>query len=221
MSSEILYHGSKDIIEKPIYLGGKSNNDYGYGFYCTKIIELAKEWASSDLQDCGYVNTYEIDTSNLAILDLTDNSYNILNWMAILVKYRTFDISSSIAKRAKTFLLDNYYIDVDKYDIIIGYRADDSYFRYAKDFLNNTISIQKLSKAMELGELGKQTVIKSEKAFKLLHFKGYELVNNTIYYAKKIARDKKAREQYYELEITGDKEIYINQIIEAGGYNAN
>ena len=40
----ILYHGSKDIIEKPIYGQGKKYNDYGLGFYCTDNIELAKEW---------------------------------------------------------------------------------------------------------------------------------------------------------------------------------
>ena len=34
----ILYHGSKDIIEKPIYGQGKKYNDYGLGFYCTDNI---------------------------------------------------------------------------------------------------------------------------------------------------------------------------------------
>lgn len=43
----ILYHGSKDIIEKPIYGQGKKYNDYGLGFYCTDNIELAKEWGTS------------------------------------------------------------------------------------------------------------------------------------------------------------------------------
>ena len=45
---------------------------------------------------------------------------------------------------------------------MIGYRADDSYFRFAKDFINNTISIQKLAKAMELGMLGTQYIIQRE-----------------------------------------------------------
>lgn len=43
----ILYHGSKDIIEKPIYGQGKKYNDYGLGFYCIDNIELAKEWGTS------------------------------------------------------------------------------------------------------------------------------------------------------------------------------
>ena len=51
----ILYHGSKDIIEKPIYGQGKKYNDYGLGFYCTDNIELAKEWGTS-FERSGYAN---------------------------------------------------------------------------------------------------------------------------------------------------------------------
>ena len=32
MSNIIVYHGSPEIVEKPIYGKGKSYNDYGKGF---------------------------------------------------------------------------------------------------------------------------------------------------------------------------------------------
>ena len=38
---KIIYHGSKEIINKPKKEKGKINNDYGQGFYCTFDIELA------------------------------------------------------------------------------------------------------------------------------------------------------------------------------------
>lgn len=38
-----IYHGSEKIIENPIFGGGKRNNDFGFGFYCTESEELAKE----------------------------------------------------------------------------------------------------------------------------------------------------------------------------------
>ena len=63
----VLYHGSSMIVEKPEYGKGKPYNDYGSGFYCTKHIELAKEWAVGENSD-GFVNSYEIDLSNLKIL---------------------------------------------------------------------------------------------------------------------------------------------------------
>ena len=85
-----IYHGSKDHIKKPEYGKGNIRNDYGLGFYCTKNLELAKEWACSNIETNGYANKYEIDLSHLKILDLTNKKYSVLNWMAILLKFRTF-----------------------------------------------------------------------------------------------------------------------------------
>ena len=222
MEKRIIYHGSVNIIEKPVFGAGKPYNDYGLGFYCTENEELAKEWACVDNQTNGYANKYEIDLTGLKILNLTDKKYSILNWMAILVRFRAFDVNSEIAREAKEFLLNNYYIDVSKYDVVIGYRADDSYFRFAKDFLNNTISIQKLSKAMQLGELGKQVVLISERAFNALQFLGSEPVDRQIYYTKRVAGDKLARENYFaSVGARAANGEYINDIMRKGGSDAN
>ena len=164
-----LWHGSVNIIEKPIYGHGNSFNDYGQGFYCTEDIELAKEWAATDITD-GYANHYIFDMPDAKLLNLSDVQYTILNWLALLVDNRKFAVSSSVGKLGKDYLKENFLIDISEYDVIKGYRADDSYFTFAKAFLNNTISLNQLSKAMNLGNLGEQIVIKSEKAFKHIHF---------------------------------------------------
>ena len=209
-----IYHGSKQIIEIPIFGEGRKNNDFGLGFYCTESNELAKEWASVDSQTNGFANKYELNLNGLRILDLTDEKYSILNWMAILVRFRSFDVNSPIAKEARAFLINKYYIDVSQYDVVIGYRADDSYFRFAKDFLNNTISIQKLSLAMKLGELGKQIVLISEKAFDALSFLESEAVDVKVYYAKRATRDLKARKDYdTSFSDHAKDEKYINDIM--------
>ena len=196
MSKLIIYHGSKDIIEKPYYHGGKAENDYGFGFYCTESLELAKEWSCSNNENNGFANKYSIDLSGLKILDLTDKRYSILNWIAILLKFRTFDLINDISIQAKEYLIKNFYIDVNKYDIVIGYRADDSYFSFARDFVNNTIPVRKLSQAMELGQLGKQVVIVSELAFSKLHFEGFDTADRLEYFTERKARDEEAREDY-------------------------
>lgn len=196
MSKLVIYHGSKDIIEKPYYHGGKAENDYGFGFYCTENLDLAKEWSCSNNENNGFANKYSIDTTGLKILDLTNKRYSILNWVAILLKHRTFDLSNEISKQAKEYLIKNFYIDVDEYDIVIGYRADDSYFSFARDFINNTISVRQLSKAMELGQLGKQVVIISKLAFDKLHFDGFETADKLEYYTKRKARDERSRNDY-------------------------
>lgn len=214
----ILYHGSAKIIKTPIYGYGKKNNDFGLGFYCTKELELAKEWACSSLSD-GFANKYSINLDGLNILDLTSNDYNILNWITILVTHRIFRIKNPIAARAIRYLKENFYVDVEAYDIIIGYRADDSYFDFAEAFLNNSINVNELSTALKLGKLGKQFVVKSEYAFSKLNFLGYEHALNQTYYVKRKARNDEACKNYYEILQKNSKGLYINDIIEGGVRN--
>ena len=80
----VLYHGSENIIQKPIYGAGNKHNDYGLGFYCTENIDLAKEWAVSNSDKNGYANKYILDTTNLKVLDLSSPQYNILHWKILV-----------------------------------------------------------------------------------------------------------------------------------------
>lgn len=211
----ILYHGSKDIIEKPIYGQGKKYNDYGLGFYCTDNIELAKEWGTS-FERSGYANRYQIDCTELKILDLNDDKYCILHWLAILLSNREFDTPAGLALEAKEFLKKNFMLDYKEYDIIKGYRADDSYFSFAQDFINGTISYRQLNNAMYLGRLGIQYVLKSKEAFNRIVFDGYEEAEYKEWYAKKMKRDKSARREYFDVERNRRQrgDIYITQILD-------
>ena len=211
----ILYHGSKDIIEKPIYGQGKKYNDYGLGFYCTDNIELAKEWGTS-FERSGYANRYQIDCTELKILDLNDDKYCILHWLAILLSNREFDTPAGLALEAKEFLKKNFMLDYKENDIIKGYRADDSYFSFAQDFINGTISYRQLNNAMYLGKLGIQYVLKSKEAFNRIVFDGYEEAEYKEWYAKKMKRDKSARREYFDVERNRRQrgDIYITQILD-------
>lgn len=219
----IIYHGSKDIIEKPEFGKGNRKNDYGLGFYCTENVELAKEWACSNNTTNGYANQYEMDLSAHKVLDLRKEKYSILNWMALLLKFRTFDVNNPISAQAKEYILENFYVDVEEYDVIIGYRADDSYFSFAKDFINNTISVEQLAEAMRLGELGIQIVLKSKKAFDAVRYISCELAECKEYYVKRVGRDKKARENYlngYRQNAVTDG-LFVMDIIRKGLKNGD
>lgn len=219
----IIYHGSKDIIKLPEYGKGNAQNDYGLGFYCSESIELAKEWACSNSETNGYANEYEIDLDSYDVLDLREDRYSILNWMAILLKHRTFDVNNTVSLQAKDYLLEYFYVDVSRYDIIIGYRADDSYFSFAKDFINNTISVSRLEEAMRLGELGVQIVLKSQKAFDGLKYKGYKAAESKEYYVKKVSRDKNARERYFNCIRGGSvvNDVFVVDIMRRGLKNGD
>ncbi len=209
----IIYHGSPEIVKTPELKKGKKYNDYGQGFYCTKELELAKEWAVTEGMD-GYVNKYKIDVNKLKTLNLSGKKYSILHWLTLLVQNRELRSMTPIMRSAKDWLNANYSIDIAEYDVIVGYRADDSYFSFARDFLNNTISIEQLSYAMHLGKLGEQFVLKSEKAFENIEFAEVIPVKSVEYYPRRKERDEKARNDYLiEMEKNPLSGTFIQDLI--------
>jgi hypothetical protein len=130
-------------------------------------------------------------------------------------------LNSDIVKQAKEYIFENFLINYKNYDIIKGYRADDSYFSFATAFLNNTISISQLEKAMVLGKLGEQVVAVSEKAFNALKFEESIPAENEIYFPKKLARDNAARAEFRNEKGRGSvlTEKYILDIIREGWKN--
>jgi len=215
--TKIIYHGSEYIIEQPMYGFGKKYNDYGQGFYCTEEFDMAREWSVSYQRD-GYANAYEIDCRDLKILDLNSEEYCILHWLAVLLENREFDEHSALGHEAKQYILEHFKVDYEEYDIIIGYRADDSYFSFAQDFINGASSYRQLNNALHLGNLGQQLVLKSKKAFERIQFKGADVALAEKWYAKKELRDKSERREYFDLERNRRQkgDIYITQIMDEG-----
>ena len=191
----ILYHGSDKIIKSPAFGVGNPKNDYGLGFYCTEHLDLAKEWACSEGRD-GFANMYTLNLEDLKVLDLQSDDYHILNWLAILLAHRKFDINSPVGNSAREFILSRFMPDTTDVDVMIGYRADDSYFSFAEDFVNNTLSLRDLNKAMQLGSLGEQIVLLSKRAFDKIKFLEYEIADYREYYFKRAERDQAARSAY-------------------------
>ena len=209
-----IYHGSPNEIEQPVFGEGKAHNDYGRGFYCTEHAELAKEWACSVDSD-GYANHYQLDMKDLTVLNLNTPEYNILNWLAILLENRKFNVAEGLPQRARAYILENFKVDYKRYDIIVGYRANDSYFSYAGDFVNGTLSLFDLSEAMRLGKLGEQVVLKSKKAFDALTFVEAIKAPRLEYFAKYKQRDEEARGRYRQIasKPMAENETYIIDII--------
>lgn len=210
-----LFHGSEKIVETPVFGERKKNNDFGLGFYCTESEALAKEWAVSSLRD-GFSNRYTLDTEYLNILNLNSSEYTILNWIAVLVEHRLFSIKTPVAHRAKRYLIDNFGINTNAYDLITGYRADDSYFDYAESFLNNGISVEQLARAMRLGKLGEQVVLKSKFAFSRIQFEGFDVAEKEEFYVLRKARDDEANQHYLEMLEEESDGLYIQDIIRGG-----
>lgn len=194
-----VYHGNKNENITPTYGLGSADNDYGRGFYMTPDKELAKEWAWGIYAagTKGYVHTFELCIEGLSILNLTE--LDSIHWIAELVYNRKLNIQDKEVVRDNIeTLLDKYKLDTDRYDIIIGYRANDSYFAYAEAFVSGTIYKDTLEKALRTGELGIQVFLKSEKAFHNLIRTEVEEVPKK-YRGYFINRDKNARDTYHSL----------------------
>ena len=113
----ILYHGSNVVVEKPQILISGFYKDFGYGFYCTKLVKQARKWALTK-RGASIVSSYKYTPSkNLKILSfpvMTDK------WLDFVVDCRRG-------------------IKHD-YDIVEGPMADDQIWDYVEDFMEGVIT---------------------------------------------------------------------------------
>ena len=197
-----LWHGSEVVVEHPSLDKCRQFNDYGCGFYCTPHEEMAMEWAC------------RTESDGLAVLDLESGEFSILNWLAILANNREFNVSTPLAREGLRYLLDNCLIDISPYDVIRGYRADDSYFSFARQFVNGMISLRQLQLIMRLGDLGIQYALMSERAFSAIRFREWRQALGSEYYPKRFKREQNARRKYLETVNGFDSEgVYIRDLM--------
>ena len=191
MNEIMLYHGSKYEVVSPEFGKGNPENDYGLGFYCTRELNLAKEW-SVTANESGIVNKYSIDISGLKILNLQD--LGVIDWLVILMNHRVVNFYNIVSETRRKRFLEKYKekYNLEEYDIIVGYRADDSYFSFVRDFIEERIYVEDLKELLLAGNLGLQYVLKSKKAFDRLKFIESENVDKEYFKYRK-NRDTNAR----------------------------
>ncbi len=194
----ILYHGSPEKIVTPTFGLGEERHDYGKGFYLTADLNLAKEWAVCRPEtESGYVHTFDFDTKDLFIFDYEKES--VLCWLSELMKHREAADSKRYRMLASKFI-EKFGKDTSSADVIKGWRANASYFYIAKAFVRDEVDVDILEELMQLGGLGIQWCIKSEKAYKHLKKIGELIpVDYHEFNAKYNERDSNARIKMKEL----------------------
>ena len=129
-----LFYGADKIIKSPIYGLGNPSNDYGLGLYLTPSLDAAKLWAERFQE--GYVMTYEVDLDGLKVLTLDHaTEEDVLTWLTLLAKNRFDKVDRIRYQTELDWLTRKFSIDLSSYDVVIGYRADDSYFAYSSGFI--------------------------------------------------------------------------------------
>lgn len=211
MNKLTLYHGAPKIIQKPLYGNSKGYHDYGPGFYCTTDPELAKEWACTKYRD-GYVSQYELLMNDLKVLDLCEEDTSILYWFALMINNRLLPVTTPVMKKAFEKLRASYLPNLDAYDVIIGYRGDDSYFSYVRAYVEDEISLPELERLMKESGAQQQVVLRSKKAFEHIRFVSVISVDAAEYYIKRRMRDS---------ESTKEIQNYRRTLAEAMDYAVN
>jgi hypothetical protein len=217
MSKIILYHGTADNNLIPRFGGGRDFNDYGKGFYTTEDLNAAKEWACQGELHSSYVYKFELDTTDMSILNLDENK--VLEWVSILMSYRRGKRIRGAALERCLNLIERYSINIEKYDVVRGFRANDSYFQFTADFVTDTITLETLSRSIKAGDLGYQVCIKSEKAYQNLKMIDTIIIRDAEYLGYHnlyMTKDKNARqlaENYSNEKQTG---MLLSEILKEG-----
>ena len=93
---------------------------------------------------------------------------------------------------------------MEGYDVVKGWRADDAYFGFVRDFFNTALSLENLKVAMRLGDLGTQYCLISPKAFDMIEFvPPAKTIDAALYNPLRKARDDSARNAYRNLPDKG------------------
>ena len=184
------YYGADKLLITPKFNEGNPSNDYGLGFYLTKDKNVEKLWASKFING-GYLIEYEVEVEKLKILHLaTIEDKDVLTWLALLVSHRFSKEERKENEMSIKWLEEHFPFSLGEYDVIVGYRADDSYFDYSRDFISNNLSLEILKDAMRLGRLGTQFVLMSEKAFNHIKYVKSEIILHSDEYRLFRARTK-------------------------------
>lgn len=209
-----LYHGTDRQNLIPTYGFGSTAQDYGQGFYLTPYIELAKEWAVGYREVLqGYVHAYDVNLTGLKIYTFEINTLkDIFAWISELMKYREADDTLRYRRDSQKFI-SKFGRDLSQYDIIVGWRADSSYFRIAKDLLKGELSYDILKDALHLGDFGIQVCIKSKRAFGRLIPDSNPISVSMIYKQRYEERDTQASEALSKLE--NSKRNNLDHVVQA------
>lgn len=221
MSSDTIYHGSSLIVEKPSLDFSSGVNDFGKGFYCTQNADLAREWACSAGKS-GYVNKYTLHSAGLDVLNIPDSDIGTLTWVALLLQFRKFRITSDLMKEGVDWLDDRFHVNLSNYDVLVAPRADESYFSFVRAFLSGEIALPQLTAALKLDSTNPEFVLLTEAAVNRLEFESFAPADTAIFYPKRKNRDYKLRKKFVEKVLIKNKDTskkpwyYISDIVEQG-----
>lgn len=153
----VLFHGAKAEINGGIDLNHSRNDiDVGMGFYLGESYEQS----SSYIFPYKKSSIYLLDISKTAKLKIKEFGVD-LDWMLMVSFFRGQLNEYRNSRRIKELIEE-----ISKYDIIIAPIADNNMYETMNQFARGDITDQQAIHALSASKLGKQHVLKTEKACK-------------------------------------------------------
>lgn len=157
--STILFHASKETIDGEVDLNHSRNDvDMGAGFYLGESFEQAASYAFPFKKSSIYI----FDASKLSKLKTKEYKVD-LEWMLTISYFR-----GQLSQYLKTPVMKNIIKGIDGYDVIIAPIADNNMYEIMNRFARGDITDLQAISALSASHLGKQHVLKTEKACKSL-----------------------------------------------------
>ena len=161
-----LYHGSTMAVRKPVVSRGRTNTDFGKGFYTTTSKEQAEKWARIKRDREGaeavhaIVSVYEFDDS------LFDNPlYKTVRFDGATVEWLDFVVG---CRRGATH----------NYDIMTGPVANDKLYATIALYENGVLDANAAIEQLKTHTLYDQVSFHNQQACNLLDFvESYEIIS--------------------------------------------
>ena len=154
-----LYHGSKDIVDKPLVSYGRDNLDFGKGFYTTNVQAQAEKWVQRFilLGHKGYINVYDYDETEAR------TKYRYKNFLEYNEEWLDFILACRNGSKI--------YQD---YDIIEGGIANDKVFNTVELYFQNLIDKETALSRLKYEKPNNQICfVNQEIQDAVLHFESY------------------------------------------------
>lgn len=144
-----VYHGSYCEVDKPSLDNGRSDADFGIGFYVTSDFTMAEKWASRKKK--AIINEYvlDMDKLNAYIYPLNEE------WLDFIIQNRTGD---------------NPDLFSNKIDLLIGATADDKLFATIEQYESGFIDADTAVEVLNCMQVGQQICVRTERGLDNLHF---------------------------------------------------
>lgn len=152
---EIFFHGARASIEEDIDLNhSRKDIDIGVGFYMGESYMQSSSYIFMNKKSSIYILTLN-EESNLKIKE-----YDVsLEWM-LMVSYFRGQLNEYRESKIIMKIID----EVSKYDVIVAPIADNNMYEIMNRFSRGEITDQQAINALSASHLGKQYVLKTERA---------------------------------------------------------